>query len=204
MDPIQLRGLLAQPLALRVRNWLEAGKLDEDGLDDALSSDARAWIDHPVALDDWASLDDLEGLVAIAATQLGGEAGIVEWADELVESWRGEASIEALVDRGRDLVDGAGFVVTAAGERLLRGAHWDYHGGRESFSVRFAGLDALSPGLKALFGACLARLADAIQPDRFDVRFEGVDGDTLVVFGARTDGTTEASADRLHRAALIP
>jgi hypothetical protein len=207
MNPIQLSGLLAQPLALRIRDWRDAGKLDEDALDDALPSDARAWIDHPIALEDWAALDEIEALVDLAASQLGGEAGLVEWADELVAGWLLESPLADVLARGRWLVDGPGYVLSEAGAALLSTADWRYEGGRASFGVRFEGLGDLSPALKALLGACLARLADAAQPDRFDVRFDGVDGDVLVVFGARLEQPLvggDQSEHRLHRAALIP
>ncbi len=207
MKPIELRGLLAQPLALRIRDWLEAGKLDEDALDDALPSDARAWIDHPIALEDWAALGEIEALVEVAASQLGGEAGLVEWADDLVGGWLLDSPLAGVLVRGRGLVDGPGYVLSEAGTALLRRVDWRYEGGRASFGVRFEGLAELSPALKALLGACLARLAGAAQPDRFDVRFDGVDGDVLVVFGARLDASFAGGAEaehRLHRAALIP
>ena len=206
MHPIRLRGLFVRPLAQRVRDWLDAGKLDEDGLDDALSADARAFVDHPITVDAWAPLEDVEGLVGLAAAQLGGEASLVDWADEIVAGWLEEPSVADLVSAGRRLVDGPGFVLATMGEQLLDEAVWGYEGGRESFSVCLEGLDHASPDLKALLGACLARVAAAADPDRFDVRVEGVDAEALVVFGALADAGEpgDDAEHRLHRAALIP
>lgn len=205
MHPTQLSGFFVRPLAQRVRDWLDAGKLDDDALDDALSVDARAFVDHPLPLDAWAPIEDVEGLIALASAQLGGETGLVEWADEIAAAWLEESVVADLVVAGRRLVDGPGFVLATFGERLLETGDWAYEGGRESFSVRFAGLETASPALKALLGACLARVAAAAEPDRFDVRVEGVDAEALVVFGglaAPSDARDDAE-DRLHRAALI-
>ncbi len=206
MHPIQLSGLFVRPIVRRVRDWLEAGKLDDDALDQALSSDARAFVDLPIAIDAWAPLDDVEGLVDLAGTQLGGETGLVEWADEIAAEWLEERVVADVVSAGRRLVDGPGFVLASLGEKLVDTAAWGYEGGRESFSLRLDGLEPASPALKAFFGACLARVVEAAEPDRFDVRVEGVDSEALVVFGALA-GAQAASDDaehRLHRAALIP
>ena len=79
-------------------------------------------------------------------------------------------------------------------------------GGRQGFGVRFDGTASLSPALKSLVGACLARFAESLGPANLDVRFEGIDGGPLVVFGELA-GIDEEEAiraeSRLHRAALV-
>lgn len=204
MQSIELSGLLVQPIADRVRDWFHAGKLDEDDLERALSSDARAFVDHSIAARDWAPLRDVEGLIALAAEQLGGETGIVEWADEIVADWLLEAEVEGLMAQSRAIVDGPGFVVSQASELLVRESVWRYDGGREGFSVRLLGMAEVSPALKALLGATLARLAAGACARALDVRFDGIDGDELVVFGELEMGDASLAESRLHRAALIP
>ena len=93
MPSTDLSGLIVQPLAQRIKDWCAAGKLDEEDLDRALSEEARAWVEHSIADGDWAPLRDVEGLIRIAAEQLGGETGLVEWAPDLVEAWVGDDSI---------------------------------------------------------------------------------------------------------------
>jgi hypothetical protein len=149
---------------------------------------------------------DVESLVDLMADQIGGETGFVEWADEIVEGWREELVISELLRGSRSLVDAPGYLVCMASERLLRGAHWRYEGGRTTFSVRLPDLAEASPALKALLGAVLARLAASPQDGRFDVRFEGVDGPELIVFGETESQPAIDDAlgeSRLHRAALI-
>jgi len=204
MQSIELSGLLVQPIADRVRDWVHAGKLDEDDLERALSTDARAFVDHSIAVSDWAPLCDVEGLIGLAAEQLGGETGIVEWADEIVSGWLLEASVEGLMAQSRAIVDGPGFVVSQASGLLVRNPVWRYDGGREGFSVRLLGFAKVSPALKALLGATLARLAARADAREFDVRFDGLDRGELVVFGELEMGDTDLASSRLHRAALIP
>lgn len=203
--PIALSGLLVQPIAQRLAEWISIGKLDEDDLD-ALSTAARAWVEHSIAGSDWASLPDVEGLMELASAQLGGETGLVEWADEIAGDLLAADSIAELVRTAARLVDdGPGFVVSQSSERLLRRADWRYEGGSERFSVRLQGLDEASPALKSLVGACLARLGAEGDRRAFDVRFEGVDGSELVVFGEFEEVVfSEGEESRLHRAALIP
>jgi uncharacterized protein with ACT and thioredoxin-like domain len=62
----------------------------------------------------------------------------------------------------------------------------------------------VSPALKALLGATLARLAAGADARALDVRFDGIDGDELVVFGELEMGDASLAESRLHRAALIP
>lgn len=204
MESIEVSGLLVQPLADRVRQWVHAGKLDEDDLERALSSQARDFVDHSIAARNWVPLSDIEGLVTLAAEQLGGETGLVEWADEIVRDWLLEASVDGLMNRARSLVDGPGFIVSQSSELLVRADGWCYDGGRESFAVRLLGMAGASPALKALLGATLARLAAAASAREFDVRFEGVDGEELVIFGELEMGDATLAESRLHRAALIP
>jgi hypothetical protein len=204
MQSIELSGLFVQPIADRVREWFHSGKLDEDDLERTLSTEARAFVDHSISADDWATLGDVEGLLSLAAEQIGGETGFVEWADEIVAGWLLEASFEGLMVKARALVDGPGFVVSQASELILRESEWRYDGGREGFSVRLLGVSEASPALKALLGSTLARLAAWADAREFDVRFDGVDGEELVVFGELEMGDATLAESRLHRAALIP
>jgi hypothetical protein len=204
MRSIEVSGLLLQPLAERVRGWLAEGKLDENDLEQALTSDARAYVDHQVARGDWARLADVEGLVDLIAEQLGGEPGIVEWAGEVVEDWLLEPPIEQLLWSARRLTDAPGFVVSQTSERLVRQGAWHYEGGAERFTVRLSGIGAASAPFKALVGGTLARLAERAGASAFDVRFDGIDGDELVVFGELECDDRSLSESRLQRAALIP
>ncbi len=204
MQSIHLSGLIVQPIAERIRDWNLDGKISEEDLDRALSSDGRALIDHSLAFGDWVPVEDVEGLVGLAADQIGGETGMVEWADEIVLGWHSESAIENLVRAGRALVDSPGFVVTQASGLVVRDADWSYDGGRTSFSVRLRGLGDVSPALKALLGSLLARLACLPTNLDFDVRFDGIDGEDLVVFGEAPDGRDDDQGQsRLHQAALI-
>jgi len=205
--PTELSGWLIQPLAARLREWSLAGKLDEDDFERRLSHDGRSWLDHPLEAGDWAPLDDVEGLVSLAAEQLGGEPGLVEWADQIVADWQGTDPLIGLLRAARALVDAPGFVVSQASELLVREPDWRYDGGRRAFAVRLRGLGAASPALKALVGALLARLVREVQSHDFDVRFEGLDGEELVVFGEIESDAAAADEElgesRLHRAALV-
>jgi len=206
MQPCLLSGLLVQPIAERIRGWNLAGKLDEDDLDRALTRHARDWVDHAAQAADWVPIEDVESLVGLMAEQLGGEPGFVEWADEIAEGWRGLSSIDDLVRAARGLIDAPGYMVSMASDRLLRDAGWCYEGGRAAFSVRLQGLSESSPALKTLVGAVLARLAARASDRPFDIRFEGVDGPDLVVFGElESDGSASdpLGESRLHRAALV-
>lgn len=204
MASIEISGLLVQPIAQRVSAWLASGKLDEDDLGAVLSSDARAWVDHAMAAADWAAITDVEGLVTLCASQLGGETGLVEWADEMVSGWLAESSVEDLLVAARGLVDGPGFVASHASERLIRSCPWRYEGSGDAFCVCLTGVGAASPALKALLGACLARLAAVADVRKLDVRFDGVDGDELMVFGEVDALENSLAESRLHRAALVP
>jgi hypothetical protein len=204
MSGIHLSGLIVEPIAERIRAWNRAGKISEEELENALSDDARALIDHSLSEQDWASIDDVEDLIGLAADQIGGETGLVEWADEIVACWQEKAVVENLVKAGRSLTDSPGFVVSQVSALLLRDADWLYDGCRSSFNVRLRGIGELSPALKALIGALLARLAMMPTELEFDVRFDGVDGGDLVVFGELVgQGDDEAGESRLHQAALI-
>ncbi len=204
MPAIQLSGFMVQPIARRIRDWNQSGKISEEDLDRSLSTDARALVDHSLALADWAPIDDVEALVGLAAEQIGVETGLVEWAEEIVGDWQAEESIEDLIRAGRALVDSPGFVLSQVSRLVLRDADWSYEGGRSSFSVRLHGMADVSPALKALIGALFARLA-VVPCDRdFDVRFDGIDDGDLIIFGESLagDGAVEAES-RLHQAALI-
>lgn len=203
MPSIHLSGLLVGPIARRIRSWSLDGKINEDDLDYALTDDARALVDHSTGFVDWAPLEDVEGLVGLAAEQIGGETGLVEWAESLVEDWRDEPSIEALILASQVLLDAPGFIVSQASELLVRNVDWFYDGGRSTFSVRLRGMGDASPALKVLLGALLARLAMVPSGREFDVRFDGVDEADLVIFGAAMSVDDPNEESRLHQAALI-
>ena len=204
IDPqtTQLSGMLVQPIAHRIEEWTKSGKLDEDDLERALPGIARDWVDHSIAASDWAPLEDVERLVTLAAEQLGGETGLVEWADEIVRGWLLDSSVEALVANARHLVDRPGYVVSQVTERLVQSASWRYEGGRTGFSVRLCGLSKMSPALKSLIGACLVQLATVADEREVDARFEGVEASELVIFGEVEAAMEGRAESRLHRAAL--
>ena len=54
-------------------------------------------MDHSISTEDWASLEDVESLVAVVAAQLGGETGLVDWAEALVAEWLEDDSIPSLM-----------------------------------------------------------------------------------------------------------
>lgn len=206
MQSIQLSGLFVAPIAQRIRQWIDAGKINEDDLANALSSDARAFVDHSMDPSDWAPLEDVEDLVRLVADQIGGEAALVDWSEAILESERVESPIEGLIHSGRSLVDAPGFVVSQASELLVRDADWRYEGGRSAFSVRLRGVSDVSPALKSLLGGLLARLAESSSARDFDVRFDGIDGEDLVVFGEvvwEGELQVDERESRLHQAALI-
>ena len=203
--PLALSGLIVQPIARRLADWTESGKLEDAALD-GLSTEARAWVEHSISPSDWAGVDDVEALVAIAAEQLGGETGIVEWADEIVRDLIETGPIaDVLAAAARLPGDGPGFAASQTSERILRAVAWGYEGGASRFAVRLEGLGEASPALKSLLGACLARVAEEGDARAFDTRFEGVDGGALAVFGElEGEPLSAGEASRLHRAALIP
>ena len=203
MQSIFLSGLLIAPIAERIRALCLEGKIQEDDLEFALTADARSLLDHSMGFVDWTPLEDVEGLVGLVAEQIGGETGLVDWSQDLVEDWRDDAAIEDLIRGASALVDTPGFVVSQASELLVRDADWFYDGGRSAFSVRLRGMGDMSSTLKALLGGVLSRLATAPQGRDFDVRFDGVDHDDLVVFGEAMCGEDPEGESRLHRAALI-
>jgi hypothetical protein len=203
MNSIHLGGLLVAPIARRIREWNLDGKINEDDLEYALTTDARALVDHSMGFVDWAPLEDVEALVGLVADQIGGETGLVEWAQDLVEGWQSEAPISDLIRGGRSLTDTRGFVVSQTSELLVRDADWIYDGGRSGFSVRLRGLGHATSALRVLLGAILARLAMAPGGREFDVRFDGIDDDELVVFGEALGFDDPDEESRLHQAALI-
>lgn len=201
----RLSGRLVRPLAEEIAAWVVAGKLDEDDLDRALSPDARAVVDHSIAVSDWAPLEDVERLVSVAASQLGGETGLVEWAESVADALLAEEEIAAIVASGERLADGAGYAASLASDLLVSDPDWAFEGRPQGFSVTLRGLAQASPGAKALLGACLGRIASAAANVELDVRFEGIDAADLVVFGERaSDPASSADESRLHRAALVP
>jgi len=201
---IELSGLFIEPLAQRIADWLDTGKLDEADLDGALTPNARALVDPSTDSTDWVPLADVETLVAVVAGQLGGEAGLAGWAQTVVDGWADEQRVVSILQDARGLVDAPGYVVIESSKRLIRASDWHYEGGRNRFSVRLCGLESASSDLKALLGALLSRLAEATEQGFEDVRFEGGAAADLLVCGERSgvDPIDEESESRLHRAAL--
>ena len=204
MHSIELSGLFIQPLAQRIADWLDTGKLDEADLDGALTPNARALVDPSTDSTDWVPLADVETLVAVVAGQLGGEVGLAAWAQTVVDGWADEQRVVSILQDARGLVDGPGYVVIESSKRLIRDSDWHYEGGRNRFSVRLCGLESASSDLRVLLGVLLSRLAEATEQGFEDVRFEAVAAADLLVFGERSGGDPidEKSESRLHRAAL--
>ncbi|MFO0690810.1 MAG: hypothetical protein U0900_19085 [Myxococcota bacterium] len=194
-----------EPLARLVRDWQADGKLDEDDLDRALSARARAWVDGVCEASVPTPAEDVETLVALVAGQLGGDAALSDLAGEIASDWLARPPIEGLLRAAGSLVDGPGLVASQAADWLVELPDWTYRGGREGFALALRGPAAASPGLKALLGALLVRLASASARSPLDLRVEGLDGGALVVSGVaepiRTNDPAEES--RLHRAALV-
>ncbi len=205
MHSIELSGLFIQPLAQRIAGWLDTGKLDEADLDGALTPNARSIVDLATDFIDWVPLDDVETLVAVVAAQLGGETGLADWAQTIVEGWADEQLFVSILQDARGLVDAPGYVVIQSSKRLIRYSDWQYEGGRDRFSVRLLELETASSDLKALLGALLSRLAEATENGFEEVRFEGVEAAELLVCGERNvpDPIDEKGESRLHRVALV-
>lgn len=205
MFPTAYLAPFVEPLARLVRDWQGDGKLDEDDLDRALSARARAWVDGVCEASAPTPADDVETLVALIAGQLGGEAALADLAGEIASDWIAQPPFDGLLRAGRSLVDGPGFVVGEAADRLVVDADWSYRGGRDAFALRLDGVASASPALKALLGALLVRLAGAASRSPLDLRVEGLDGGPLVVTATleppRASDPGEES--RLHRAALV-
>jgi hypothetical protein len=201
---IELSGLIIAPLVQRIAGWLDTGKLDEAELDGALTPNARSIVDPSTDFTDWVPLADVETLVAVVAGQLGGETGLADWAQTVVDGWADEQRVVSIRQAARGLVDGPGYVVIQSSKQLIRDSDWHYEGGRNRFSVRLGGLETASSDLRALLGALLSRLAEATENGFEDVRFEAVAATDLLVFGKRNamDPIDEKSEIRLHRAAL--
>lgn len=210
----EISGLLARPLAARLRMAIARGKIGEDELDDVLSFNARSILDSEDARLEWIPLDDFDSLLAGAAPLLGDEPAIAEFAAEIVEAWAHEPAVLSILDASQRLVDAPGYAVVAASELLTRSVSWAYRGGRSGFSVDVAGLAGASVATRVFLGAALARLAECPSESMDDVRFEGVDGDALRIFGTHrrrpqgSGGDSEPhdrspGENRLHRAALI-
>jgi len=205
MQTPELSGLLARNLANQISNWLDAGKLDADDLDRVLTPNGSSIVEASANFMEWVPLEDVEALVSVLSDQLGGGTGIVEWAEEIVDGWALESPFDLVLRQASRLVDGAGYVVSQSSEVLIRNGVWRFEGGRGHFSVRLIGLEAMSADLKTLLGALLSRLAERADCGFDDLRFDGVDGDTLCIFGEgpKIVSIDESSSDRLHRAALI-
>lgn len=200
----KLSAFFVSPVADFLRSRTLSGKLDEDEIERTLSANAQAILDHSMDPSDWAELRDVEGMVSLVASELGGEAGLVEWAEEVVTGWIEAGTLDALLESARALVDSQGFAVSQASALFVREPAWEYEGNDRGFSVRVRGVAEASPALKALLGGILSRLGRRVSPVSFDVRVEGVDSKDLVIFGEAQDGEDISAEGRLHRAALIP
>ncbi|MBK7951335.1 MAG: hypothetical protein IPK00_21875 [Deltaproteobacteria bacterium] len=194
-----------EPLALLVRDWQADGKLGEDDLDRALSARARAWVDGVCEASAPIPAEDVESLVALIASQLGGEAALSDLAGGIASNWLARPPVDAILRASRSLVDGPGFVASQAATWLVQAPDWSYRGGRDGFELGLRGPASASPALKALLGALLVRLASTAARSPLDLRVEGLDGGPLVVSArvesSRTSDPVEES--RLHRAALV-
>jgi hypothetical protein len=199
-----LRAPFVELLADCVRSLVANGKLDDDAVDRGLTAPARAWVEGACEATRSTPLADVESLVALVASQVGGEAGLVERADPIVAGWASRAPIASWLRASEALVDGPGFVVSQASEWLVVSPEWTYAGGREGFEVAVHGLPTASPGLRALLGALLARVAACGSKRTIDVRVHGVDGGPLVIAGHAPSAADPDPAEecRLHRAAL--
>lgn len=206
MSSIEISGLCIQPIALRLEEWVAEGKLGDEELERRLDADARALLEHGLAVTNRVPLALAESLVGLVAEQLGGETGIVDCAHAIAADWMELEAMAPLVEGARTLVDGAGFLVAQASERLLCGTTWRYEGGRSRFVVRLKGLESAGPELKCLLGASLARLVELALAPELDVRFAGVDESELSIFGDRSEGALRdpARESHLYRAALVP
>jgi hypothetical protein len=205
MQESQWSGLIVEPLASQVHTWLEAGKLDEGDLDRLLTPTARSIVESVMEAPSWVPLSDVEGLVALVAEQVGGGAGLVEWAEGAAELWATDSRVVSILDQARGLIDATGYVIAQSSERVVQNVDWRFEGGRDRFNVRLRGFARASADLKTLLGALLARLGERTRGGFEDLRFEGVDSAELCIFGERRlqerlDGSDES---RLHRAALI-
>jgi hypothetical protein len=205
MQEIHLSGLFVQPLARQIAEWLEEGKLDEGDLDRGLTPNARALVESATLSADWVPLADVESLVGLAAGQLGGETGLVEWTRTTIAAWAEQDRLGSVLAGTRGMVDAMGYGVTQAMQQLVRNPDWYYEGGSEAFSVRLTGLVQASSDLMALLGALLSGLVEGCAEGFEDIRFEGVDAEALMIFGERSapHAIDESSESRLHRAALI-
>lgn len=204
MPSSPLRAPFVEPLAERVRGLLASGKLEDDVVDRALTAPARAWVEGACEATQATPLADVESLVALVASQLGGEDALAAWADEIVAAWGSRAPIAGLLRAAPGLVDGPGFVASQASDWLVVAPDWSYAGGEQAFELHIRGLADASPGLRALLGALLARLAAAGSRRALDVRVKGVDGPELVIAGraAHAAAPDPAEVSRLRRAAL--
>lgn len=197
-------GLLVRPMAARLEAWLAEGKLDEDMLERVLTSNARAWLDHPPAERAWVDAEDFGSLVALVMEQRGDDTGLAEWAGEIAGGLAEHPVLISLFASAERLPDGPGFLLGQASDLFFRAAEWRYEGGRDHFRVTLAGLADLGSAIAVFSGACLAALVEQASP-RIDARFEGVDSDRLAVFGERAGADLSPEGEsRLHRAALVP
>lgn len=194
-----------EPLALLVRDWQADGKLDEDDLDRVLSARARAWVDGVCEASAPIPAEDVETLVTLIATQLGGDAALSDLAGEIASDWLARPPIEALVRAAGSLVDGPGFVASQAAAWLAAEPDWSYRGGRDGFELRLRGVASASPALKALLGALLVRLSSAAARSPLDLHVLGLDGGALVVEAVceSSHASDPGEESRLHRAALV-
>jgi len=206
MSALQISGLCVLPLALRIEEWLAEGKLVEEDLERTLGQDGRALVEHGLTADDRVPVELVESLVALVAEQVGGETGLAELAAEIASDWLEEESTKRWTESSWRLVDGPGYFLACAAERILGPGCWEYEGGRARFALRLPGTESTSAELKTLIGALLARLAGRALDRDLGVRSTAIDTGTLVLCA---DPGAVATLDpirerRLYRAALAP
>jgi hypothetical protein len=204
MSALEISGLCVLPLALRIEEWLAEGKLVDEDLERSLGFDGRALVEHGLTTGDRVPVDLAESLVGLVAEQVGDGTGLVELAGGIAAGWLEDGSMTRWVECSRGLVDGPGYFVAHAAERLLGPGCWEYEGGRSRFTLRLLGTESMSPELKTLLGALLARLAELGLDRDLDVRSKGIDAGALALsaeLGAvvALDPMRER---RLYRAAL--
>ncbi len=206
MSALQISGLCVLPLALRIEEWLAEGKLADEDLERALGLDGRALVEHGLTSDDRVPVELAESLVGLVAEQVGGETGLVELAGGIAADWLEDESMTRSAEGARGLVDGPGYFLAHAAERLLGPGCWEYEGGRTRFVLRLLGTESTSPELKTLLGGVLARLARLALDRDLEVRSTGIDAGVLALgaelaAAVRLDPIREG---RLYRAALAP
>lgn len=206
MSALQISGLCVLPLALRIEEWLAEGKLVDEDLERTLGPDGRALVEHGVASDDRVPAELAESLVRLVAEQVGGGTGLTELAGGIAAAWLEDESTTGWLECSCRLVDGPGFFMAHAAERLLGPGCWEYEGGRTRFVLRLLGTESTSSELKTLLGGLLARLTELALDRDLDVRSTGLDAGALSLYAELGAPVTldPIREGRLYRVALAP